>query len=197
MAEGDARRTRTGFRHEQSGGYPDSNEVDHGCSSGSSESPPKRTRHPESQGDRAQGHLRGCIHDRDRSGVLGGVRRRDSLAKNRVITMETTVLTALVPAAAALGGALGNQWIAAKTGLKTRRLELYFQAKASGYRTLLERMGEFGCSPLDQAKYLTFLAAYETALVFASDEVAELLSGPSGISVNAQRLRAASTEEKR
>jgi hypothetical protein len=58
-------------------------------------------------------------------------------------------------------------------------------------------MGEFGCFPLNQAKYLAFLAAYETALLFASEEVAELLSGPSGISVNAQRLRSALIEEER
>jgi hypothetical protein len=116
---------------------------------------------------------------------------------NELIAMETPVLTALVGAAAALGGALGSQLLAARATLRTRRLELYFQAKASGYKALLERMGEFGCCPLDQAKYLTFLAAYEVALLFASEEVAELLSGPSGISVNAQRLRSAPTEEKR
>lgn len=84
--------------------------------------------------------------------------------------METPVLTALVAAAAALCGALGNQWVAAKATLKTGRLELYVQAKASAYKALVERMGEFGCCPLDQEKYLTFLSAYETALIFASDE---------------------------
>jgi hypothetical protein len=111
--------------------------------------------------------------------------------------MEIPVSTALVAAAAGLIGALGSQLVAARAGLRTRRLELYFQAKASAYKALLERMGEFGCYPLEQAKYLTFLAAYEAAFVFASDEVAECLRGPSGISVNAQRLRSAPTDEKR
>jgi hypothetical protein len=104
---------------------------------------------------------------------------------------------ALVVAAAALAGALGSQLVAARSALQSRRLELYFQAKAGGYKALLERMGEFGCCPLDQAKYLTFLAAYETALLFASEEVAQMLSGPMGLSVNAQRLRSALTEEAR
>jgi hypothetical protein len=111
--------------------------------------------------------------------------------------METPVATALVAAAAALIGALGSQIVAARAALRARRFELYFQAKASAYKALLERLGEFGCCPLDQAKYLAFLAAYEVALVFASDDVAECLRGPSGIGVNAQRLRSAPTDEKR
>lgn len=111
--------------------------------------------------------------------------------------METRVSTALVAASAGLIGALGTQMVAAWAGLRTRRPELYFQAKASAYKALLERLGEFGCCPLDQAKYLTFLAAYEVALVFASDDVAGCLRGPSGISVDAQRLRSAPTDEKR
>jgi hypothetical protein len=114
-----------------------------------------------------------------------------------VIAMETPVLTTLVVAATALCGALGSQFVAALFALRSRRLELYFQAKASAYKALLEHMGDFGCCPLDQVKYLTFLTAYETALLFASEEVAELLSGKSGISVNAQRLRSAPTDEKR
>ncbi len=121
-----------------------------------------------------------------------------------LIMIETPLLTVLIPAAAALcgtavalAGVLGNQLMATKATLKTRRLELYFQAKASGYKALLERMGEFGCRPLDHAKNLTFLAAHETAFVFASDEVAELLSGPTGISVNAQLLRSRPTEDER
>ena len=120
-----------------------------------------------------------------------------AIIKSRAIRMETPVSTALVAAAAALIGALGTQVVAAWGGLRIRRFELYFQAKASAYKALLERMGEFGCCPLDQAKYLTFLAAYEAALLFASDEVAESLKGPSGISVNAQRLRSAPTDDKR
>ena len=77
--------------------------------------------------------------------------------------METLVSTALVAASAGLIGALGAQMVAARAGLRIRRLELYFQAKASAYKALLERLGEFGCCPLDQAKYSTFLAAYEVA----------------------------------
>jgi hypothetical protein len=111
--------------------------------------------------------------------------------------METSVSAALVAASAGLIGALGTQMVAAWAGLRSRRLELDFQTKASAYKALLERLGEFGCCPLDQSKYLTFLAAYEAALLFASDEVAECLRGPSGVSVNAQRLRSASTDEKR
>jgi hypothetical protein len=111
--------------------------------------------------------------------------------------METSVSTALVAGSAGLLGALGTQLLTAWATLRTRRLELYFQAKAGAYKALLERLGEFGCSPLDQGKYLTFLAAYEGALVFASDEVAECLGGPSGVSVNAQRLRSAPTDETR
>ncbi len=104
---------------------------------------------------------------------------------------DPQVWVALVVAAAALAGALGSQWIAAQSALQSRRLELHFRAKADAYKGLLERMGEFDCSPLEHPKYITFLAAYETALLFASEEVAQLLSGPmesaSTLSVCAQR----------
>jgi hypothetical protein len=46
-------------------------------------------------------------------------------------------------------------------------------------------------------EYLALLGAYETALLFASDEVAEALSGRSGVHVNAQRLRTAPDEKER
>lgn len=111
--------------------------------------------------------------------------------------MDTAVSTALIAAAAALLGALGSQVVAARAGLKARRLERYFQVKATAYRTLLERVGEFALDPTDRTKYLSFLAAYEAALVFASDEVAELLTDRSGLHVNAQRLRSASSDSER
>jgi|ERR1035437_246191 hypothetical protein len=105
-----------------------------------------------------------------------------------------TFSSGLLVALAALVGALGSQLIAAWAAQRARRFELHFQAKASGYKALLERMGEFAFCPLDQAKYLTFLAAYETALLFASGDVAKKLGG---LSVDAQRLRKALTEQER
>jgi hypothetical protein len=110
--------------------------------------------------------------------------------------MDTTVLT-LIAAAGPLCGALGAQALAAHFALRTRRLEIYWQAKGDAYKGLLERLAEFASHPTDEKVYFDFLTAYETALLFASDEVAEQLAGTFGISVNAQRLRAAPTADKR
>jgi hypothetical protein len=109
----------------------------------------------------------------------------------------TSVLTVSIAAATGLVGPLASQVLAAKAALRAKRFEVYFQAKASKYAALLERIGEFACSPVDQGKYEAFLAAYETALLFASEKVAEALRGPSGLIVNAHRLRMAPTNEKR
>jgi hypothetical protein len=112
--------------------------------------------------------------------------------------METAIWAGVVGGSlAALTGAFGNQLLAARANLKARRLELYFRAKADAYRTLLEHLAEFGLSPRELSKYLAFLGAFETALLFASDEVAEALSGRSGVHVNAQRLRTAADEKER
>jgi hypothetical protein len=106
-------------------------------------------------------------------------------------------VVAIIAAAAALSGALGSQFVATRAGLKTRRLELYFKAKADAYRTLLERIGEFALEPTSLPRYLAFLAAYEGAFLFASEDVAESLRGRSGLHVNAQRLRGASSDAER
>lgn len=111
--------------------------------------------------------------------------------------METPVWVGLIAGAAALMGALGSQTVAAMAGLKARRLDLFFQAKLQSYEALLGQMGEFAADPKDLTKYLVFLTAYERALLLASDEVAEQLAGRTGISVNAQRLRMAQTEDDR
>jgi hypothetical protein len=111
--------------------------------------------------------------------------------------METQLLTAVIAASAALIGALGSQKLTARATQRARQFELWWAAKASAYKICLEGLGEFASSPTDHGKYLTFLAAYQTALLFASDEVAQRLRGPTGISVNAQRLRLAPTDERR
>lgn len=90
-------------------------------------------------------------------------------------------MVAIIAAAAALSGALGSQLVATRAGLRTRRLELYFKAKADAYRTLLERIGEFALEPTSLPRYLAFLAAYEGAFLFASEKVAESLRGRSGL----------------
>jgi hypothetical protein len=110
--------------------------------------------------------------------------------------MDTSVWTTLITTGGVLCAALGTQILAAGTAMRARRLDIYWQAKSSAYKGLLERLGEFASYPTDEKIYFAFLAAYETALVVASDEVAELLRGPTGISVTAQRLRLASTAEE-
>jgi len=118
--------------------------------------------------------------------------------------VETAVLTGLIGAAAGLGGALvglggalGSQLISARLNIRARRIELYFRAKADAYRMLMERVGEFALDPGNIGKYLAFLSAHEGALIFASDDVAEALTGRAGLGVNAQRLRAADSEKER
>jgi hypothetical protein len=81
--------------------------------------------------------------------------------------------------------------------MRTRQFDVYWQATGSAYKSLLEHLGAFFSSPTDHSKYLAFLTAHQTALLFASDEVAERLTGRTGASVNAQRLRVADTEETR
>ncbi len=85
------------------------------------------------------------------------------------------VWTTLMGAGAALAGALGSQFLAARAALRTRRLELYFRSKADAYQALMKHLGEFTLEPTDHAKYSSFLAAYEGALLFASDDVAMAL----------------------
>ena len=108
-----------------------------------------------------------------------------------------TFSTGLVFALGALVGALGplgSQLLAAWAAPRTRWFGLYFQAKASGYTAVLEQIGEFAFGPTEQEKYWTFLAAYENALLFASEAVAKELSG---LGVAAQRLRRAATDGER
>jgi hypothetical protein len=111
---------------------------------------------------------------------------------NDVVVGAFVVVGAIVGAL----GVLGSQWIVARTSLKTRRLEIYFGAKADAYRRLMECIGVFAFDPHDLATYLRFLAAFEVALMFASDEVAEALTGRLGLHPNAQRLRTVSSEER-
>ena len=101
----------------------------------------------------------------------------------------------VIAALAALAGALGSQWIAARGNMKSRRLELFFRAKADTYQRLMEQIGIFALDPQDQGKYLLFLGAFESALVFSSDEVADALAGKTGINANAQRLRMAESAD--
>ena len=98
---------------------------------------------------------------------------------------------ALISGACALIGALGSQLVNALFGLKSKKLELLYKNKADTYRCLMEMAGEFALNPKNQEKYLRFLSAYEIALIFASDKVAEVLTGRTGLNVSAQRLRTA------
>ena len=107
------------------------------------------------------------------------------------------IWSAAIAGFAALLGALGSQLIAGWMGLKSKRLDLFFKIKAEVYQQLMGEVGKFALDPTDQDKYIRFLNAYEAALVFASDEVAEALSGRTGINVNAQRLRVAEDEKER
>jgi hypothetical protein len=90
--------------------------------------------------------------------------------------METQIMAAIVSAVSALTGALGAQVLGARANARAHQFDVYWQAKASAYKALLEHLGEFSVSPTDEAKYLAFLAAHQTALLFASDEVARLLA---------------------
>ncbi len=128
--------------------------------------------------------------------ICSGDKRR-WLDRVYTLGMETAVWTTLTAGAAGVLGGLLPQIVSARATLRVRQLEIYWQAKSGAYKGLIEQLGEFGSYPTNHAKYLSFLAAQQVALLFASDEVERLHRGPTGISVNAQRLRTAPTEEQR
>lgn len=103
--------------------------------------------------------------------------------------LSPAAIAGLIAAGAALVGALGSQLIAGMLGLRAKRMDLYFRAKSEAYNRVMDAVGEFALSPADQDAYLKFLAACDGALLFASDEVVQAMNGPTGINVNAGRMR--------
>ena len=105
---------------------------------------------------------------------------------------DATIWVVLISAGAALTGALGAQLVGAWGSLKSKRLGLLYARKADAYADLLMKTGDFALDPSDRDKYLLYLASFQGALLFASPEVTEALSGvPNGLNLNAQRLRTA------
>ena len=111
---------------------------------------------------------------------------------------DATIWVVLISAGAALAGALGAQLIAVLGGLKAKRFELLFSRKADAYADLHRDLGHFALDPSNNDKYLQYLASQQTALLFASPEGTNALSGkPDGLSLNAQRLRSSETTRER
>lgn len=111
--------------------------------------------------------------------------------------MDNTLLSAVIGGALTLVGALGAQWLSARSALRQRQFELSFEARRRAYGMLLERIGTFAFEPKNLDKYCAFLAAYEAALLVASDEVAAALSDRTGLHLSAQDLRVAPTDADR
>lgn len=109
--------------------------------------------------------------------------------------METSIpfwapiVVALCSGIFALLGALGGQWISARASFRLKKLELLYARRADAYRDLIVSAGKFAHDPWNEEKYLVFLTSYLTALTVASNEVENTLSGKTGVSVTAQRLR--------
>ena len=106
------------------------------------------------------------------------------------------VWTAVISGGAALIGALGSQGIAPWLNLHSKKLELRYKYKGEAYADFLASVAEFALDPKNPEKYLRYLSVYEKALVFASDEVASVLTGRDGVNVAAQRLRTAEDERE-
>ena len=110
--------------------------------------------------------------------------------------MQGNVISLIVGALLGMVGTLGSQIIAAKGALKTKRLELFYARKADAYKVLFERAADFGIDPKNVGKFLQFQAALHSALIIASEDVADILDNPrrNGLHVSAVRLRMAENE---
>jgi len=86
-------------------------------------------------------------------------------------------------------GAWGSQIIIAVANLRTKRMELSYGRKADAYRDFVIKAGTFAHDPWNEEKYIQYLHSYLGALIVSSDDVKQALDGPTGVSVNAQRLR--------
>lgn len=89
-----------------------------------------------------------------------------------------------------------SQAIAAFTTLKTKRMEVFYARKADAYMELITRIGVFARDPSNGNKYEEFLRTYNVALMLASEGVVDALAGREGLSVAAQRLRVAQSENE-
>lgn len=104
---------------------------------------------------------------------------------------DPTASVSLIAAVSALAGALGSQAINAWASKSLKKMEISTQIRADAYAELIAALGDFALNPKDQASYVRYLAAYQKAKVFASDEVAQHLEGAHGINYSAQKLRQA------
>jgi len=68
-------------------------------------------------------------------------------------------------------------------------MELSYGRKADAYRDFVIKAGTFAHDPWNEEKYIQYLHSYLGALIVSSDDVKQALDGPTGVSVNAQRLR--------
>ena len=95
---------------------------------------------------------------------------------------------AIIGAGAALVGALGTQWLAARSALKLRRLQLLFERKSARYSALLESLGALAFEP-SLATYKTYLAEYQQTRLVASREVLDTLDRSEGLHECAIKIR--------
>ncbi len=105
--------------------------------------------------------------------------------------MQPTISIAIVSAASALIGALGNQYITARANIKAKQLDLSFSRKADAYKDLVFKSGTFAYESKNEAYYKDFLQAYLAVRIVASDNVNKVLLAPDGVHNCAQRLRTA------
>lgn len=102
------------------------------------------------------------------------------------------IWVALISGGVALIGALGTQWFS----LRSKKLEVVYKHKSEAYNQLFDVLGAFALEPKNIDKYLTYLSAYEKALLFASNDIKSALTDRTGLNVSAQRLRAAEDNDE-
>jgi hypothetical protein len=102
----------------------------------------------------------------------------------------------ITPAVFALIGALGAQYLNYKSNLKAKKIELLFNNKSKSYHDFMIEALNFGTDPKNKDKYLRFFHAYQTAILFANDEVKESLACKTGVNIAAQRLKLAESDDE-
>ena len=91
-------------------------------------------------------------------------------------TPHDTLLVALITGLLTLTAALGSQWLQARAGLNTTKVQLLFQKKSDAYQRLLDASAVFvNTRGPNQTREL--LGAVDAALVVSSEEVYRILTG--------------------
>ena len=101
-----------------------------------------------------------------------------------------------VSASSALVGALGSQWLAARFGLRVKRLELEYLRKADAYREFVRSAAVLLHDPPSEGKYVPYLQSFLAARLVASPRVEAALNAENGVNRIVQRMRQEALHDK-